>query len=418
MIERAVNYHPFSAQKLILTAFSFVFECAASHNNCYIESLKDMADNSTTLQRRLSQTKDFLTGQKTASAIPWDPDCTKFPVLKELPSIPGAPKDAAWVWGDNDYIGRINLLTPARVAAAAREIRTGEIVPVNLPLNVPEQPAFHRETFKHEVKVLRENYAYDDIYHLNTQSGTQWDGFRHFAHLPTATFYNGVKGSDITGPTANNKDSIHHWAEHGIAGRGLLLDYRGYAAKKGIAYDPYDSYSISYAELEACGKDQGVDIRPVALGGDIKPGDILFVRAGWTEQYHLKTAEERSKLALRNQPGGQRYAGVAQEENIKEWLHDCYFAAVAGDAPTFEAWPTHAGMCRRILPKIAGLTMMQNTIFTNTSLRSGACRWARCLTLSGWRRDVEKIRGGGSSLQVRQRIVQVRCSPSNLSDAL
>jgi hypothetical protein len=23
-----------------------------------------------------------------------------------------------------------------------------------------------------------------------------------------------------------------------------------------------------------------------------------------------------------------------------DWLHDCYFAAVAGDAPSFEAWPT------------------------------------------------------------------------------
>lgn len=24
---------------------------------------------------------------------------------------------------------------------------------------------------------------------------------------------------------------------------------------------------------------------------------------------------------------------------MREWLHDCYFAAVAGDSPTFEVWP-------------------------------------------------------------------------------
>jgi hypothetical protein len=24
-----------------------------------------------------------------------------------------------------------------------------------------------------------------------------------------------------------------------------------------------------------------------------------------------------------------------------DWLHDCYFSAVSGDAPTFEAWPSH-----------------------------------------------------------------------------
>jgi len=100
-------------------------------------------------------------------------------------------------------------LTPARVAAAGKEIKTGEIVPVNLPLNVPEQPAFGRQPFHQEIKVLAENIAYDDIYHLNTQSGTQWDGFRHFAHLASKTFYNNTKGEDIVGPRANEKCSIH-----------------------------------------------------------------------------------------------------------------------------------------------------------------------------------------------------------------
>jgi hypothetical protein len=63
---------------------------------------------------------------------------------------------------------------------------------ISLPLNVPNQPAFGREVFKHEIKTLAEGYAYDDLYTMNTQSGTQWDGFRHFAHMPTGSFYNGV----------------------------------------------------------------------------------------------------------------------------------------------------------------------------------------------------------------------------------
>lgn len=304
-----------------------------------------MADQKTTGQR-LTQIKDFITGQKTAMTIPWDPNSTKFPTRAEgLPKINGAPAEAAWVWGEDDYIGRLNLLTPTRVTAASKEIKTGDIVPVNLPLNVPETPAFNREPFRHEIKVLAENVAYDDIYHLNTQSGTQWDGFRHFAHMSSQTFYNNTKGSDITGPTANHKCSIHHWAEHGIAGRGVLLDYRGYAEAKGIQYDPFDYYPISYEELYHCGKHQGIDIRPAAQGGDIKVGDILFVRAGWVQQFHLKSREERARLATRKhaagEPDEQRYAGLAQEEKILDWLHDSYFAAVAGDAPAFEAWPTH-----------------------------------------------------------------------------
>jgi hypothetical protein len=306
-----------------------------------------MADQNPTAQTRLTQIKDFPAGQKAILTIPWDPNSTKFPLRHELPKVAGAPDQAAWVWGSDDYIGRLNLLTPSRVAAAGKEIRTGEIVPVNLPLNVPETPAFDREPFRHEIKVLIENYVYDDMYHLNTQSGTQWDGFRHFAHFPTASFYNGTKGSDILGPNANQKCSIHHLANHGIAGRGVLLDYRGYADAKGIRYDPFDYHPISHEELVQCGSWQGLDIRPQAQGGDIKVGDILFVRAGWCQQYHLKSPEERRRLALRRHGSKKdselKYAGLAQEERILDWLHDCYFAAVAGDAPTFEAWPTHEG---------------------------------------------------------------------------
>jgi hypothetical protein len=64
-----------------------------------------MAEQKSTANQRLTQIKDFLTMNKTATTIPWDPDCTKFPTRKELVDIPGAPKEAAWVWGDNDNVG-------------------------------------------------------------------------------------------------------------------------------------------------------------------------------------------------------------------------------------------------------------------------------------------------------------------------
>ena len=76
---------------------------------------------------------------------------------------------------------------------------------------------------------------------------------------------------------------------------------------------------------------------------------MLFIRSGWKETYDSKSDEENSKAALRHGSGkgdkdGLRYAGVAQEEKMIDWLHDCYFATVAGDAPSFEAWPTQEGM--------------------------------------------------------------------------
>lgn len=60
--------------------------------------------------------------------LPWNPDSTEFPTRKELPKIPGAPEEAAWVWGKEDEVGRLNLLTPTRVKAAAAEIKMGEII--------------------------------------------------------------------------------------------------------------------------------------------------------------------------------------------------------------------------------------------------------------------------------------------------
>jgi kynurenine formamidase len=140
------------------------------------------------------------------------------------------------------------------------------------------------------------------------------------------------------GPNANEKCSIHYWAEHGIAARGILLDYWGYAQANGIQYSPFTSHRISYADLAACGKAQGVDIRPAAQGGDVRPGDILFVRSGFVSQY--RQTDTATRVALRAKHGNDiTFAGVKMEEPMLDWLHDSYFAAVAGDAPSFEAWP-------------------------------------------------------------------------------
>ncbi|RFU34127.1 hypothetical protein B7463_g2219, partial [Scytalidium lignicola] len=278
----------------------------------------------------------------------WDPNSTTFPTRKELPKIPNAPEGAAWFWGNDDNIGRLNLLTPQRVKAAAANIMTGELVRLDLPMNVPEVPSFQRETFVHTIKEVMEGMVFDDKHEVDTQSGSQWDGFRHFSHLPSKTFYNGVHlphppfavtSTDIIGSDANERCSIHHWSSHGIAGRGILLNYWGYAKANGINYDPNTACDISLDQLKKCGHAQGIDIRPESQGGDIKIGDILLIRFGWVERYMELSPEERESIALR--PFEKlEYAGVTQDESVLDWLHDCYFAAVAGDAPTFERWPS------------------------------------------------------------------------------
>jgi hypothetical protein len=83
---------------------------------------------------RLSKITDTLVSSGKNDAIPWDPDRTEFPTRRNLPNIPGPP-GAAWVWGPEDGLGRLNLLTPTRVAAAAKEIKTGEVISVKYAEN-------------------------------------------------------------------------------------------------------------------------------------------------------------------------------------------------------------------------------------------------------------------------------------------
>ena len=78
-----------------------------------------------------------------------DPNSSSLPRRRDLPQIPNAPKNAAWFWGDKDQVreavgwcmidygsdlaqqhGRLNLLTPQRIAKAAQSVKLGDIVPL------------------------------------------------------------------------------------------------------------------------------------------------------------------------------------------------------------------------------------------------------------------------------------------------
>lgn len=129
----------------------------------------------------------------------------------------------------------------------------------------------------------------------------------------------------------------------------MLLDYRSWASERGIKYDSASNHAITYDNLVAVGKHQGIDIRPAAQGGDIQIGDILFIRSGFTEDYYSRSTEQNTAIGLRefSMDGGdedkvQIWAGVSQEEKVRDWLHDCYFSAIGGDAPAFERFPPPA----------------------------------------------------------------------------
>jgi hypothetical protein len=56
---------------------------------------------------RLGKVFDALTGRgatQSPNELPWNPDASRFPSRKELPKVPGAPDQAAWVWGKDDQV--------------------------------------------------------------------------------------------------------------------------------------------------------------------------------------------------------------------------------------------------------------------------------------------------------------------------
>ncbi|KAI5815176.1 hypothetical protein BZA77DRAFT_316615 [Pyronema omphalodes] len=257
-----------------------------------------------------------------------DPNSESFPKYKDLPRYPGEPEGAAWLWGKDDELGRLNLLTPVRVLKAKEHIQLGEVIPLNLPLHLPSPPMFGRASFSHSIH-RRSEFSIDDIYTTNPQSGTQWDGFRHFTHIVSKKFYNGMTAEEILTP-GEKRNGIDAWARKGICASALLLDFKSWADEEGVSLEYFNSGKISLEMLEKVGKRQGVDIHK-----DIPVGCILLVRTGWLVADFALSEEERERI----HKGPQVWGGIEASQAMAEWMHDSWFAAVASDSPSFEAWP-------------------------------------------------------------------------------
>ncbi len=248
------------------------------------------------------------------------------PAYEELPINPTSPPHSAWgILGADDQIGTLNLLTPERIAAAARLVQTGQIFAMNWKLELPHPPLFGRQILQHTIHRRRHN-VHDDVYdNFNTQSSSQWDGLTHYGHRLHG-FYNGVTEADVTGQSGT-RNGIEHWARRGIAGRGVLLDFPRFAAQHGLAFAPGERCAITAEQLQAAADWQGVQFQS---------GDILLVRTGWVGWYESLNEEQRAALA---QPGALTVAGLEQSEASLRFLWDNHFAAIGCDNPPFEAVP-------------------------------------------------------------------------------
>ena len=178
-------------------------------------------------------------------------------------------------WDDNGERGALNHLTPARVAAAARLVRSGETIALGQPLrtvvgiDVPE-PADHHMTLLTDVDIglgsLRFAKDYVGIDYHN-EGHSHLDAFSHVAF--DGLLFDGQPAESVTahGALVGTVEIL----KDGLVGRAVLLDV---PRVRGVPWVEPGEH-VFREDLEAAESEQGVRV---------EPGDILLVRTGHTRR--------------------------------------------------------------------------------------------------------------------------------------
>jgi hypothetical protein len=241
--------------------------------------------------------------------------------VTDLPTFDELPDGSSWgLWGPDDVFGTLNLLTPERVTRGASTVRKGTVFPLNFDMELPDPPLFGRDAFTHEVVWLQNEAGHDEhISGWNTQSSSQWDGFRHIKH-PVRNFYNGIADED---------HGIHHWARRGIAGRGVLADVARWREAQGRPLVPNTPDPIEADDITSTLEAQGTRV---------EEGDVLLVRTGWIEWYRAQGAEERAAFNAAGHP----CVGLRPGADNWKLLWNLHISAIGVDNPSVEVWPPAA----------------------------------------------------------------------------
>ncbi len=218
-------------------------------------------------------------------------------------------------WGPDDDRGTLNYLTPDKVAAAAKLVRTGRQVSMTIPINKqagPDNPnpAVHLMSLMHDLPVSKSGLSFGMCYLGMSSHGdchTHIDALNHVAYR--GQLYNGKDAALLTS-RGSDWGSIAAYS-NGIVGRGVLLDAARH--RKVDWLEPGDA--VTRKELEAIEKAQGVKL------GE---GDILVFRTG----HHAR------RLALGAwsndyPPAGEGKAGL--QVDTVPWMRERKIAAFLPD---------------------------------------------------------------------------------------
>lgn len=274
------------------------------------------------------------------------------PSYDDLPPGPTGGRLGWGVFGEGD-LGAIAMLTPERVAAAAGLVKRGVSFALDATTNLFD-PALtpSRGTGRHTIFAAEGGIGMDDVWdNVYPQAGSQWDSLAHVGHAEGRWYGGATRGDILDG----GRNSIHRWAQHGIAGRAVLLDMPSTLAAQGREYDPGSSFAYSMDDLEAARQRAGVQI------GE---GDILLINTGFGDWY-----TRQSQRARRSMPHRLTCPGIEHTEQMARYLWNLHVAVVASDTFAVECWPADFS------PAAAPFGFLHNMLIGSFGIALGELWW-------------------------------------------
>jgi kynurenine formamidase len=273
------------------------------------------------------------------------------------------PPGSTWGdWGEDDELGRINLLTPEKVLQGIREVEAGITFSLSLPLDFPggtslnqrryppilrptEDLEYNPDTFynviaRESINPRLIDVWADDAVTLWLQYSTQWDALAHQGAefdadgdgIDEPRYYNGFRpGEDIIGPQEDAKGDgsgsvsfarhlgLEHMAAHGVQGRGVLIDV---AHHLGSDWQPVNLQTLK----EIMAVDNVV----------VEPGDMLLIHTGFATQI----------LAWDRNPDPEKIQAMhayldSHDDSLLEWITDSQISALIADNYAVEGLVAH-----------------------------------------------------------------------------
>lgn len=112
----------------------------------------------------------------------------------------------------------------------------------------------------------------------------------------------------------------------------MLIDYASWAEKKGIKYTTFSQHEIKLSDIHEIAEECNITFQK---------GDILLVRIGVIKEWekHMDV-DAKQAYAASTSP---KHAGVEGTMDVLKWIWNTGFAAVAGDAISWEVYPPPPG---------------------------------------------------------------------------